>query len=270
MDEKRKSKTMRAISQFIKTEVSKRGSKGVVIGMSGGIDSSVTACLAVKALGAEKVFGLILPDSSVTPENDTEDAENLAKKLKIKYKVIEIGKTRNQFLRKFPKNKLARANFLVRLRMSILYYYAAVMNRLVLGTGNKSELRLGYFTKYGDAAVDLMPIGDLYKSEVRELAEFLQIPSDITAKKSSARLWKGQTTEGEIGLAYEKIDSILKQIDNSGKRKRNTNQLGYLAIPLTTFKKYRLGNGQKDVQRLLDLIDKSEHKLAPPPICRIG
>jgi NAD+ synthase len=115
--------------------------------MSGGIDSSVAACLAVNALGAEKVFGLILPDSSVTPENDTEDAENLAKKLKIKYKVIEVGKTRNQFLRKFPKNKLARANFLVRLRMSILYYYAAVMNRLVLGTGNKSELRLGYFTK---------------------------------------------------------------------------------------------------------------------------
>jgi NAD+ synthase len=115
-----------------------------------------------------------------------------------------------------------------------------------------------------------MPIGDLYKSELRELAKFLQIPSDITTKKSSARLWKGQTTEGEIGLAYDKIDSILKQIDNSDKRKKNTNHLEYLDIPLTAIKKYKLGNGQKDVQRLLDLINKSEHKLAPPPICRIG
>ena len=153
MDKKRKSKIMRVVSQFIKSEVSRRKSKGVVIGMSGGVDSSVAACLAVNALGAEKVYGLILPDSSVTPENDTTDAEKLAKKLKIKHKVIEVGKVKNQLLRNFPKNKLARANFLVRLRMSILYYYAAVMNRLVLGTGDKSELRLGYFTKYGDGAV---------------------------------------------------------------------------------------------------------------------
>lgn len=138
--------------------------------MSGGVDSSVAACLAVKALGAKKEFGLILPDSSVTPRNDITDAENLAKKLRIKYKIIEVGKTKNQILSSFLKSKLARANFLVRLRMSILYYYAAVMNRLVLGTGNKSELQLGYFTKYGDAAVDLMSIGDPYKTEVRELA----------------------------------------------------------------------------------------------------
>ena len=100
--------------------------------------------------------------------------------------------------------------------MSILYYYAALMNRLVLGTGNKSELILGYFTKYGDAAVDLMPIGDRYKSEVRELAEFMQISSKITRKKSSARLWRDQTTEGEI-------DSILKQLENPVRGRRNAN-----------------------------------------------
>jgi NAD+ synthase len=269
MDENRKTKITRAVSQFIKTEVSKSRSKGVVIGMSGGVDSSVAACLAVNALGAEKVFGLIIPDSSVTPENDTEDAKKLAKKLGIKYKVIEVGKTKNQFLRNFPRNRLARANFLVRLRMSILYYYAAVMDRLVLGTGNKSELRLGYFTKYGDAAVDLMPIGDLYKSEVRELAKFLQIPPNIATKKSSARLWRGQTTEGEIGLAYEKIDSLLKQIDSSDRRKWNPGHLGYQDIALTANEKNKLGNGRKEAQRLLDLIDKSGHKLTPPPICRI-
>jgi NAD+ synthase len=270
MDKKRKSKIMRVVSQFIKSEVSRRKSKGVVIGMSGGVDSSVAACLAVNALGAEKVYGLILPDSSVTPQNDTTDAEKLAKKLKIKHKVIEVGKVKNQLLRNFPKNKLARANFLVRLRMSILYYYAAVMNRLVLGTGDKSELRLGYFTKYGDGAVDLMPIGDLYKTEVRELAEFLHIPLKITTKKSSARLWRGQTTEGEIGLAYEQIDSILKQLDNSGQRKRNMSHKSYQDAPPITNKKYKLDNSHRDVRRVLDLIDKNEHKLTPPPICRIG
>jgi NAD+ synthase len=237
--------------------------------MSGGVDSSVAACLAVYALGAEKVFGLILPDSSVTPQNDITDAEKLAKKLRIKYKIIEVGKAKNQFLRNFPKNKLARANFLVRLRMSILYYYAAVMNRLVLGTGDKSELRLGYFTKYGDAAVDLMPIGDLYKTEVRELAEFLQIPLKIAAKKSSARLWKGQTTEGEIGLAYEKIDSILKHLENSGRRKRIPGHQSYRdALPITHLKD-KMRNSQRDVRLILNLIDKSKHKLTLPPVCRI-
>ena len=163
----------------------------------------------MKALGPKRVLGLILPDSSVTPKKDTKDAEELAKKLRIRYKVIEVGNIKNQFLRILPKHKLARANFLVRLRMSILYYYAACNEQTCTGTGNKSELKLGYFTKYGDAAIDLMPLGDLFKTEVRELAEFMQIPMEISRKKSSARLWRGQTTEGEIGLAYEKIDSIL-------------------------------------------------------------
>ena len=269
MDAKRNSKIIRIITRFIKSEVSSRKSKGVVIGMSGGVDSSVAACLAVYALGEEKVFGLILPDSSVTPQNDITDAEKLAKKLRIKYKIIEVGKAKNQFLRNFPKNKLARANFLVRLRMSILYYYAAALNRLVLGTGDKSEIRLGYFTKYGDAAVDLMPIGDLYKTEVRELAEFLQIPLKIATKKSSARLWRGQTTEGEIGLAYEKIDSILKQLENSGRRKRNSSHQSYqVALPITHLKD-KMRNSRRDVRLILNLIDKSEHKLTLPPVCRI-
>jgi NAD+ synthase len=271
MDEKNNHKIIRVITQFIKSEVRKRESEGVVMGMSGGVDSSVAACFAVNALGAERVFGLILPDSSVTPKNDIVDAEKLAKKLRIKYKIIQVGKAKNQILRSLPNNKLARANLLVRLRMSILYYYAALMNRLVLGTGNKSELRLGYFTKYGDAAVDLMPIGDLYKSEVRELAEFMQVSSKITTKRSSARLWRGQTTEGEIGLAYEKIDSILKQLDNSGRGRRKANhQQTFHNIHAKIRINHNLGNRQKEVRRVLDLIEKSGHKLAPPPICRIG
>jgi NAD+ synthase len=272
MDDKRQHSIIRSITQFIKSEIKARESEGVIVGMSGGVDSSVATLLAVRALGAEKVFGLILPDSSVTPKKDIEDAEKFAKKLGIEYKVIEVGKTKDQFLRSLPKNKMAKANFLVRLRMSVLYYYAALMNRLVLGTGDKSELRLGYFTKYGDAAVDLMPIGDLYKTEVRELAEFMEIPLKIPRKKSSARLWKGQTTEGEIGLAYEKIDSILMQIDKLQRERKNSNirQQSFLNLVSKIGRRDKLGYSLAEAKRILAIIEKNGHKLNPPPICRIS
>jgi NAD+ synthase len=241
--------------------------------MSGGIDSSVATYLSVNALGAEKVFGLILPDSSVTPKSDTRHAEKLAKELKIRYKIIEIGKTKNRFLRAFPQNKLAGANFLARLRMSVLYYYAAIMNRLVLGTSDKSELRLGYFTKYGDAAVDLLPIADLYKSEVRELAEFISIPPEIIRKKSSARLWRGQTTEGEIGLAYDKVDSILIYLEDSQRRRdiisSNASTSNYES-PINVHARPRLESSKEDVKRVTELIARNKHKLALPPICKVG
>ena len=274
MEAKCKQKIIKSITQFIKSEIRARESEGIVLGMSGGVDSSVAAWLAVSALGPEKVFGLILPDSSVTPKEDIRDAEKLAKKLNIRYKVIEVGKIKNKLLRYLPKNKLARANFLVRLRMSILYYYAALMNRLVLGTGNKSELRLGYFTKYGDAAVDLMPLGDLFKTEVRELAEFMQIPMEISRKKSSARLWRGQTTEGEIGLAYEKIDSILMQLESlkEGKRKGLSDHYNVnvaAAAAASTNKQVKLTYNKEEVKRVLKIIKGNGHKLDPPPICRI-
>jgi NAD+ synthase len=141
------------------------------------------------------------------------------------------------------------------------------MNRLVLGTGDKSELQLGYFTKYGDAAVDLMPIGDLYKTEVQELAEFMQIPLKISRKKSSARLWKGQTTEGEIGLAYEKIDSILMQIDRL-QRGRKISSMRQQSFP-DVISKHKLGYSLAEAKRVLEIIEKNGHKLNPPPICPI-
>ena len=216
MKEKNNNKIIyNTISSFIKREIKKRESQGVVIGMSGGIDSSLTTVLAVKALGKQQVFGLILPDSSVTPKTDTKNAIDLAKSLRIKYKVIELNKIKKQIVNGLPKNKMARANLLVRLRMLLLYYYATVMNRLVLGTGDKSEMMLGYFTKYGDGGADLFPIADLYKTEVRSLAQYLGIPAKIIDKKSSARLWKGQTAEEEIGMKYEEIDKILLHIEHN-------------------------------------------------------
>ena len=140
------------IIRFIRKEVKKRSAQVVVVGISGGIDSAVAAALAAKALGPDKVFGLLLPDSSVTPKKDTSHALELVRGLKIRYKIIELKTLRKHLLQRLPNNKLASGNLLVRLRMSLIYYYAAILNGLVLGTGDKSEMSLGYFTKYGDGA----------------------------------------------------------------------------------------------------------------------
>ncbi|KAA2282791.1 NAD+ synthase [Candidatus Nitrosocosmicus sp. SS] len=200
------------ISKFLLHEVKERNANCVVIGISGGIDSTVAAFVAAKSLGPKKVLGLMIPDYSVTPKVDVKDGIEISKQLGINYKLIDITKGKKILLKGFPNNRLARGNFLVRLRMSILYYYAAAKSGLVLGTADKSELQLGYFTKHGDGGADIFPIADLYKTEIREFAKYLGVPSRIIEKVSSARIWKGQTAEGEIGVNYETIDKILKNI----------------------------------------------------------
>lgn len=263
---------IKTIIKFIRNEVQDRKSTGVVIGISGGIDSAVVTCLAVKALEPRKVFGLILPDSSITPKGDIRDAKNLAENLGIKYQIIEVGNIKKQCLsRKLPRsnkldNKLARANLLVRLRMSLLYYYAAATNSLVLGTGDKSELKLGYFTKYGDGAADLFPIADLYKTQVRELARRFPIPESILIKKSSARLWRGQTAEGEIGMSYEEVDHILQELEKNHAKNREDRVMTFEHIPNIVEVK---NSNKRNVKRLLDLIKRNRHKHEMPPICKL-
>lgn len=237
------------IIRFIRKEVRKRKTRVVVIGISGGIDSAVTASLAVRALGPDRVFGLILPDSSVTPKMDIRHAVGLAKGLKIKYKIIELKDIKKQLLLGLPKDRLARGNLLVRLRMILLYYYAAILNGLVLGTGDKSEISLGYFTKYGDGAVDLLPIADIYKTQLRSLARYLSIPREVIDKKSSARLWKGHTAEGEIGINYDDIDNILDKLNRKS--------------PIL---ESRL---KKKAAKVKELIEKNKHKQEMPLICKI-
>jgi len=242
------------IVNFIREEVQKRKSQGIIVGLSGGIDSSLVGLLAVKALGKQRVFALMLPDSSVTPGEDTKDAINLAKNLKIRYKVIDLKKIKKELVNKLPKNKMAVANLLVRLRMSMLYYYATAKHRLVLGTGDKSEIMLGYYTKYGDGGVDLLPIGDLYKTQVRCLAQYLEIPMKIINKKSSARLWKGQTAEKELGIEYEEIDKILQFIaDKNSERSLFSNS------DIT----------KRKILKVKSLIEKNQHKQEMPPVCKL-
>jgi NAD+ synthase len=142
-------------------------------------------------LGPEKVLGLLLPDYSVTPKVDVKHGLAISKKLEIGYELIDIGKGKHHIIKNFPRDKLERANFLVRLRMAILYYYAAARGGIVVGTADKSELQLGYFTKYGDGGADIFPIADLYKTDLRKIARYMEAPQHISEKQSSARLWKG-------------------------------------------------------------------------------
>ena len=198
------------IISWIKKIVKDSKAKGIVVGVSGGIDSAVVATLCRKALGKEKVLALILPCHS--HKDDVVHARLLIRWLGIPHKCAELTKTYSTLLKVLPKgNKLAKANLKPRLRMMTLYFFANSLNYLVAGTGNKSELMIGYFTKYGDGGVDILPIGKLLKCQVYQLAKELGIPDEIILKAPTAGLWPGQTDEGEMGITYKKLDNILQK-----------------------------------------------------------
>lgn len=199
------------IELWIKKKVEEAGAKGVVIGLSGGIDSSVVAVLCNEVV---PTLGLILPCHS--RKSDSEDALNLTKKFNIPHNSPNLSPIFDSLLPELGnQNKLVDGNLKSRLRMSVLYHYANTMNRLVIGTSNKTEILIGYYTKYGDGGVDLEPLGGLYKTEVFELAKDLGIPKRIIEKPPSAGLWEGQTDEEELGISYEKLDKILKLIEST-------------------------------------------------------
>ncbi len=199
------------IKEFIRDKVEKTGSKGVVLGLSGGLDSATVLKLCIDALGPEKVHCIIMPESA-SPSEDMDDARYLAQKWKVPTEEIRIDGILNSFPAE-EEEKLAYANLKARVRMCIEYYFANVEDKLVVGTSNKSEILIGYTTKYGDSASDFMPIGDIYKSELKELAHRLKVPRRFIEKVPRAGLWEGQTDEKELGFTYEEIDQILKGIE---------------------------------------------------------
>ncbi len=210
-----KTELVEKICSWFREVVSQTKVRGVVIGLSGGIDSSVVAFLAKKALG-EKVLGVIMPCYSSAIDEDY--ARLIAKRLKIKIERVSLNAIYDSILGVLPGGKkMALANLKPRLRMLILYYFANNLNYLVAGTGNKSEVLIGYFTKYGDGGCDILPLGDLLKTEVRELAEELRIPNGIIKRTPSAGLWENQTDEGEIGITYEELDEAITAIELSRK-----------------------------------------------------
>jgi len=203
--------THRKLVSGIRQYFRKNGFIKAVLGVSGGVDSALCARLSVDALGAENVFGVIMPEKGITAKTDVIDAVSLCKIMRIPYSVIEISHIVRDY-KKVPwkRNKISLMNIKPRIRANILYDYANSHKALVIGTSNKSEILLGYGTKHGDLASDILPIGALYKTDVLRLAEFLKLPKAITEKTPSAGLYKGQTDASELGAEYSVLDRILQ------------------------------------------------------------
>jgi NAD+ synthase len=245
----------KCIIEFLRGRVKDRG---VVFGLSGGLDSSTTAGLLVKAFGRDKVLALIMPEATSTPLVDLRDAMKVTEIFGLEHKTIDITEIVESFLKQVGRfgERVAEGNLKARIRMAILYYFANLEKRIVVGSGDRSELAIGYFTKYGDGGVDILPIGGLYKTQVRVLARHLGIPEEIAEKQSSPRLWPGHSIKEELGMDYDEIDAILYyHLD-----------LGYDLSKIVEL----LGkeNRQK-VESVLRRVVENAHKLTTPPIARL-
>ena len=196
------------IEKFVSNQIEKTNAKGIVLGLSGGIDSAVLAYICKRKL-KDKTLALIMPDTVITPKSETDDALKIITLTGIEHKLIDINPIINEYTTHLELNEKADGNLRARVRTNILYYYANSKNYLVLGSSDKSEYMIGYFTKFGDGASDMTPIISLYKLQVREIAKYLGVPKNIILKKSSPHLWKEHEAEKELGVPYEKIDSIL-------------------------------------------------------------
>lgn len=233
---------------FIKEKVGGAGANGVVIGISGGIDSATVAYLAVRALGKDRVMGLIMP---YYKNRDVDDAKLVCESLGIEYRLIHIKPIVDEFEKAVGGlDTRSRGNVMSRTRMVLLYAHANARNYLVLGTSNRSEFLTGYFTKWGDGASDYAPLINLYKTEVWEIAKRLGVPERIIQKKPSAGLWEGQTDEDELGISYHLLDEILwRLVDLKMEKGEIARELG---VPV------------ERVEYVEGLVKKSEHKRRLP------
>jgi NAD+ synthase len=198
------------ITMFIADYCQSTGYNKLVIGLSGGIDSALSAALAVRALGSENVFGINIPYKLSHPDS-ANDALLVAECLNISFKTIDLSPMTDSYFDTYAvkADKLRRGNWMARIRMNVIYDYAAERNALVVGTGNRTELMVGYCTQYGDSACAFEPIGHLYKTEVWEMARVLQLPDRVINKTPTADLWEGQSDEAELGMRYADLDAIL-------------------------------------------------------------
>lgn len=243
------------ITRFIREELNKFGFTRAVLGLSGGLDSSVCAFLAVRALGPDNVLCLIMPYGQ-TFAQDVEDAKAVASLIHCRAIVIDIQPMVDAYFSRYPTdNPVLKGNKMARERMSILYDFSAREKALILGTSNKTELLIGYGTIHGDMACGINPLGDLYKTQIRQLAAWLGVPEKIRNKVPTAGLWPGQTDEGEIGLTYEEIDQILFELVDLRRSRQELIAQGYDPIK---------------VNRVWDMMRRSEFKRRMPLIIKLS
>ena len=241
------------IQDFIASKRRSAGAKRLVVGLSGGIDSALVAKLAADACGPRQVHALLLPVDLDDPH--CRDARSWARKLGTRITVMPIRPLIEGAVRALPGNRMTTGNIMARLRMTILYHHAALDKGIVLGTGNKTELALGYFTKWGDGGADFQPIGDLYKTQVRLLAEQVGVPVAIRRKTPTAGLWPGQTDEGDLGASYENLDRILVGIEG---RLTDAEIARHGKVPLAK------------VRAIRARVVANRHKRVPPMIPKLG
>lgn len=229
---------MGQVEQMIRYTYWTSGCKGIVVGLSGGVDSAVAATFCCRAIGGDKVLGLSLPSKLSNPA-DIRDAAALCNQLGMEHRVVSIEPMLEGFktMPEFKESRYLIGNLMARIRMAVLYYHANRDHTIVCGTSNRSEYMLGYCTKSGDNAADIQPLLHLYKTEIYRIAQELKIPESIINKTPSAGLWEGQSDEEEIGLSYEKIDASLRALE----------QQGWQAATPTE-------------EKVLGLVRKSEHK----------
>ena len=245
------------ITSFLRHHLGESGARGIVLGMSGGVDSSLVAKLCTASVGSKKVVGVWSGEGPAN-EADYRDARDWAEAIGVDLRSYDIAPLVAAFERALkvkPGERVALGNIKARVRMIILYSIANTENRLVMGTGNKSEIASGYFSKFGDGGADFVPIGDLYKTQVREMAAFLGVPKRIIDKVPTAGLWARQTDEDELGIAYEDLDRILLGIELHLSPEEIVSQAG---VPIAK------------VRHVENLVARNVHKRKPPLIPKIG
>ena len=246
-------RTRERIVSFIESTVADAGADGAVLGLSGGIDSTLTAYLAVEALSESGLHGLTMPSEVNDPETMS-DAERAAENLDVEYDVVEIQPIAEQFFDAYPEgadDRMAKGNVFVRTRAVLNYFVANTENRIVLGTGNRSEAATGYFTKFGDQAVDCNPIGNLYKMQVRQLAAHVGVPHDLVMQEPTAGMWAGQTDEEEMGVDYDTLDGILAaHVDGPLSKSATIRELGVT---------------ETQIDAVVERYEASAHKRSMPP-----